>query len=207
MSRLAYWFLTLVFLCLSCVALDQEGPVLLDKRDDNLPARVPYIFPPPGTDPVSDTSLTVVVVLTAQIADAIRARKNGTLLDLDGVLLNDPLLAQAGSNLFEVIRSNSSLPADMRELIISRVVVLTNATYAWLQHEPVARMAGLTTEQLLVVCLAPPFFPEQGFNFSSILGSDLVAAMIFTDWITKNVYVPDNVFDGYCGSRLNCCII
>ncbi|KAF7328453.1 4-carboxymuconolactone decarboxylase [Mycena sanguinolenta] len=117
-------------------------------------------------------------------------------LDLDGVLLNDPLLAQAGSNLFEVIRSNSSLPADMRELIILRVVVLTNATYAWLQHEPVARMAGLTTEQLLVVRLAPPFFPEQGFNFTSILGSDLVAAMIFTDWITKNVYVPDNVFDG-----------
>jgi hypothetical protein len=42
------------------------------RRDENLPARVPYIFPEPGTDP---------------IADAIRARRNGTLLALDGALL------------------------------------------------------------------------------------------------------------------------
>lgn len=28
-------------------------PVDLHKRDDFDPARVPYVFPPPGTDPVS----------------------------------------------------------------------------------------------------------------------------------------------------------
>lgn len=44
----------------------------LARRDDDLPARVPYVFPPPGTNAISD---------------AIRARRaNGTLLDLDGVL-------------------------------------------------------------------------------------------------------------------------
>ncbi|KAG6809196.1 hypothetical protein H0H92_001195 [Tricholoma furcatifolium] len=49
-----------------------ELPSALEKRDDYFPARVPYVFPPPGTDP---------------IADAIRARReNGTLLALDSVL-------------------------------------------------------------------------------------------------------------------------
>ncbi|KAF8191853.1 hypothetical protein K438DRAFT_1970231 [Mycena galopus ATCC 62051] len=66
---------------------------------------------------------------------------------------------------------------------------------AWIQHEPVARMAGLTTDQLLVVRLAPPFFASQGLNFTAILGPDLVAAMIFTDWITNNIHVPDDIFD------------
>ncbi|KAJ6566037.1 AhpD-like protein [Mycena capillaripes] len=180
MSRLRQ--LTFALLCCFCTlaSCDTHGADL-NKRDDNLPARVPYVFPAPGPDP---------------IADAIRARRaNGTLLDLDGVLLNAPLLSQAHSALFGVIRSNNTIPDAMRELIILRVVVLTNTTYEWLQHEPVARMAGLTTEQLLVIRLAPPFFASQGLEFAPILGADLVAAMSFTDWITLNVRVPDDVFN------------
>ncbi|KAF7354435.1 putative glycosidase C21B10.07 [Mycena venus] len=173
---------------LSCLATLAHAEVKSDpraasmgKRDDNLPARVPYVFPPPGTDP---------------IADAIRARRaNGTLLDLDGVLLNAPLFAQAHSNLFGVIRSNNTIPGNMRELIILRVAVLNNSSYVWIEHEPVARMEGLTTEQLLVVRLAPPFFASQGLNFTSILGPELVAAMDLTDWISQNIRVPDDVFD------------
>ncbi|KAJ7710077.1 4-carboxymuconolactone decarboxylase [Mycena olivaceomarginata] len=156
--------LTLALLCF--IATLAPGEVdskprgrTMAKRDDNLPARVPYVFPPPGTDP---------------IADAIRARRtNGTLLDLDGVLLNAPLFAQSHSNLFGVIRSNNTIPGNMRELIILRVIVLNNATYEWIQHEPVARMEGLTTEQLLVVRLG-----------ATIL-----------HWITQNIRVPDDVFD------------
>ncbi|KAF5370812.1 hypothetical protein D9758_001862 [Tetrapyrgos nigripes] len=150
------------------------------KRDDNLPARVPYVFPEPGTDP---------------IADHIRQRRtNGTLLDLDGVLLNAPLFAQAWDGLFGVIRDNSTLPPTMRELFILRVAVLNNASYEWLQHEPVGRAAGLTTEQLLVIRLAAPFLPDM--NVTSIMGPDLTAALLFTDWMTKSVHVPDEVFNG-----------
>ncbi|KAJ7215416.1 hypothetical protein GGX14DRAFT_608291 [Mycena pura] len=125
-------------------------------------------------------------------ADAIRARRaNGTLLDLDGVLSNAPLFAQEQSGLFGVIRSNNTLPPAMRELIVRGPSI----DVFRLQHEPVARMAGLTTEQLLVVRLAPPFFASQGLDFTPILGPDLVAAMTFADWITENVHVPDTVFD------------
>ncbi|KAL0570509.1 hypothetical protein V5O48_011455 [Marasmius crinis-equi] len=151
----------------------------LERRDDNLPARVPYVFPPPGTDP---------------IADKIRTRRaNGTLLDLDGALLNAPLVASTWDGYFGVIRDNNSLPADMRELFILRIAVLNNASYEWLQHEPVGRSAGLTTEQLLTIRLAPPFF--EGMNLTSVLGEPLTAALAFTDWITKSIRVPDDVFN------------
>ncbi|KAJ7301463.1 AhpD-like protein, partial [Mycena albidolilacea] len=109
--------------------------------------------------------------------------------------LNAPAFAQAHSALIGVIRSNNTLPPAMRELIILRVIVLNNSTYEWLQHEPVARMAGLSTEQLLVVRLAPPFFASHGLDFTPILGPDLVATMAFTDWMTENVRVPDDVFN------------
>lgn len=38
------------------VALAATSFGVLTKRDDNLPARVPYVFPPPGTDSVSSRS-------------------------------------------------------------------------------------------------------------------------------------------------------
>ncbi|KAF8894122.1 4-carboxymuconolactone decarboxylase [Infundibulicybe gibba] len=152
----------------------------INPRDDNLPARIPYIFPPPGTDPV---------------ADSIRERRtNGTLLDLDGVLLNAPAVASSWNDFFGVIRDNNTLPGQMRELFILRIAVLNNASYEWLQHESVGRSEGLTTEQLLTIRFTPAFSEDP--NVVKVLGPSLTAAMLFTDWITKNVHVPDNVFAG-----------
>ncbi|GAW03911.1 carboxymuconolactone decarboxylase [Lentinula edodes] len=108
--------LLIAFGCLVSCGSPSPGSNL-EKRDDNLPARVPYVFPPPGTDPIADT---------------IRARRtNGTLLDLDGVLLNAPLIAQGEDDLFGVIRDNNTLPPAMRELFILRIAVLNNASYEW----------------------------------------------------------------------------
>jgi len=157
--------------------LQSVQPPALEKRDDFFPARVPYVLPPPGTDP---------------IADAIRARRaNGTLLALDGVLLNAPLIAETWNNLFGVIRGNTTIPGNMRELVILRVAVLNEAAYEWLQHEPVGRSEGLTTAQLLAIRLTAPF--EENVQ---VLGPSLSAAMLFTDWTTKTAKVPDDVFKG-----------
>ncbi|KAF7332398.1 putative glycosidase C21B10.07 [Mycena kentingensis (nom. inval.)] len=171
------------------VAFVGGAPLQLKARDDNDPARVPYVFPPPGTDP---------------IADAIRAR-HGTLLALDGVLLNAPLYAQAWNELFGVVRSNTTLPGQMRELFILRTAVVNNAAYEWIQHEPVGRTEGLTTEQLLVIRLSPPGILTPADR--RILGDELSAALLFSDVIAKNVAVPDNVYANlarflHCGQRL-----
>ncbi len=46
--------LTLVVLFVVLAASANAGEIerIAVKRDDNLPARVPYVFPPPGTDAV-----------------------------------------------------------------------------------------------------------------------------------------------------------
>ncbi|KAJ3489128.1 hypothetical protein NLI96_g2355 [Meripilus lineatus] len=145
----------------------------------HLPARVPYIFPAPGTN---------------QIADSIRARRtNGTLLDLDGVLLNAEEIAGAWNSIGIALRNNNSLPGDMRELLILRCGVLNGAAYEWIQHEPVGRAAGLTTQQLLEIRQTPPLGP---LPEDTTLTPVLSAALLYADYMTKEIKVPDDVFDG-----------
>ncbi|KAL0956280.1 hypothetical protein HGRIS_002438 [Hohenbuehelia grisea] len=168
------------FCCTAGTVIDQRSGEHLEPRDDNLPARVPYIFPPAGTD---------------AIADSIRARRaNNTLLDLDGALLNAPFLASSWNGYFGVIRDNNTVPGAMRELFILRTAVLNSASYQWLQHESVGRAEGLTTKQLRVIRLTPPFTSD--ITTTTTLGPALSAAMTFTDWVTKNIKVPDHVFNG-----------
>ncbi|TFK90032.1 4-carboxymuconolactone decarboxylase [Polyporus arcularius HHB13444] len=177
MLTTGFTLLVFAFASLTNVVLTQHTPV---RRDDNLPARVPYIFPTPGTDAV---------------ADAIRARReNGTLLDLDGVLLQDEPLAAGWNDLFGAIRDNNTLPATMRELFILRTGTLNKAAYVWLQHEPVGRSAGLTLPQLREIRLTHAFASEH--TPKSSLTPELKAAMLFADFMTKSVQVPQPVFDG-----------
>lgn len=172
-----YSFLTLcLFACQS--SLVAAAAISIHKRDDGLPARVPYVFPPPGTN---------------EIADEIRQRRdNGTLLTLDGVLLNAPPLAQSWNGIAEVIRNQNSIPGTMRELFILRIATLNKAAYEWIQHEPVGRSEGLTTEQLQAIRSTPPFAAQ---TLKATLGPELTTAMEFCDWNTKSVDVPDQVFN------------
>ncbi|KAK0504848.1 AhpD-like protein [Armillaria luteobubalina] len=173
---MASFILLLVLSCLpSLLALP------LEKRDDNIPARVPYIFPEAGTD---------------SLADSIRARRtNGVLLDLDGVLLNSRPIAAGWNAAFDVIRNNNSLPGDMRELLILRTAVVNNAAYEWIQHEPVGRAEGLTTEQLLFVRLTPPFGSVNSSTITQSLGPHLSAAMIYADEVALNIRVSEETFN------------
>ncbi|TFY66275.1 hypothetical protein EVG20_g4814 [Dentipellis fragilis] len=174
---------------LICLALGTFALALsvLDARDNDLPARVPYVFPEPGTDAV---------------ADSIRARREGgILLDLDGALLNAPLIAQSWNAIAGVIRDNNTIPANMRELLILRTAVLNDAAYQWGEHESVGRAAGLTTSHLRTLRLAPPFAglgdPSSSAArlLNSTLSPQLAAAVDFADWSTGAVRIPQGVYD------------
>jgi hypothetical protein len=70
-----------------------------------------------------------------------------------------------------------------------RIAAHNNAAVEWIQHEPVARDAGLNTAQLCAIrSVSSP---------SQIRGLDALqaAALAFTDSSTKDVAVPDAVFD------------
>ncbi|KAG6862241.1 hypothetical protein C0995_002172 [Termitomyces sp. Mi166 len=191
--KLLYLLLAVVNLATTVLGAALRVHEPLEKRDDFFPARVPYVLPPPGTDP---------------IADAIRARRdNGTLLALDGVLLNAPLVASTWNSLFEVIRGNTTIPGNMRELAVSAPKYNRQIAYLGPDpqdsnfeqsvvrvHEPVGRSEGLTTEQLRVIRLTPVL--KESAEAEKILGPSLSAMMTFTDWSTSTAQIPDHVFAG-----------
>ena len=63
----------------------------------------------------------------SEVASRIRRRRGGHLTPLDGMLLHSPPLADGWNSLLGVIRNQSTLPHDIRELAILRVAALNGA--------------------------------------------------------------------------------
>ncbi|KAH8107983.1 hypothetical protein BXZ70DRAFT_1003402 [Cristinia sonorae] len=146
-------------------------------------ARVQYLNPEPGSNPVADT---------------IRQRRaGGELLELDQVLLNSEPIASAWNQLSGTLRGKTKLPADLRELLILRTAALNGATYEWVQHEPEGLASGLTPSHLQTIHSTPAFLRLQPTDESSPLTPVQSSAMLFADWMTKNVYVPKVVYDDF----------
>lgn len=91
---------------------------------------------PPGTRPE----------LAAQEAQI--AAERGRVSTLYQVLLNSPPMAHGWEQLLTAVRNRSTLPADLRELIIIRVAVLNGATYEYEAHVPIALKAGATEQKI-----------------------------------------------------------
>ena len=120
-------------------------------------------------------------------AEAIRVRRGGELSALDRLLLHSPPVAEGWNALLGALRGSTTLPADLRELVVLRVAVLSGAAFEWAAHEPIGRRAGLTDLHLRVLraddALAEPVWsPVQA------------AVLAFTDASARAVAVPDPVF-------------
>jgi AhpD family alkylhydroperoxidase len=120
-------------------------------------------------------------------ADLLRARRGGELSALDRLLLHSPPVAEGWNALLGALRSGTTLPADLRELVILRVAVLNGAAFEWTAHEPIGRRAGLDDGQLAALRepdagRAPVWTPTQA------------AVLAFTDASTTSVVVPEPVF-------------
>jgi AhpD family alkylhydroperoxidase len=118
-------------------------------------------------------------------AELMRARRGGRLSTLDRLLLHSPPVAEGWNALLGALRTGTTLPDDLRELVILRVAVLNDAAFEWTAHEPIARRAGLTDGQLRALRSPvdePVWSPAQA------------AVLAFTDASTRAVAVPDAVF-------------
>lgn len=122
---------------------------------------------------------------TSDVADRIRARRGGQLTPLDGILLHSPPIADGWNSLLGAVRERSALPADIRELAVLRVAEINGAGYEWAAHEPIAKRAGMTTEQLAAL--------RDGGD-RSVLDERQQAALAYTDVMTRDVAVPDTAF-------------
>jgi AhpD family alkylhydroperoxidase len=125
------------------------------------------------------------VIDGGEVAGRIRARRGGHLTPLDGMLLHSPPLADGWNSLLGAIREKSTLPPDIRELAVLRVAELNGADYEWRAHEPVARAAGMTTEQLDAV---------RAGEDTGALDSRQRAALAYTDAMTRGIVVDDELF-------------
>ena len=123
----------------------------------------------------------------AAAATVLRARRGGELSGLDRMLLHSPPVAEGWSALLGALRNRTTLSPDLTELAVLRIAVLNEAAFEWTAHEPAARRAGVSDEQLAALrtddpAAAPVFTPVQAL------------ALRFTDASSRAVAVPDAVF-------------
>jgi alkylhydroperoxidase family enzyme len=124
-----------------------------------------------------------------ELVAAIRARRGGTLLNLDRMLLHSPPLAQGWNGYLRAVRTELAVPAKLRELAICVVARLTGAQYEYHHHAPELKKAGATDAQLAIL-------DDPDAAAASPLYDDLQRAVIrFAIASTRHVQVPDALFD------------
>jgi AhpD family alkylhydroperoxidase len=126
----------------------------------------------------------------SELVTSIRARRGGTLLNLDRMLLRSPLFAQGWNAHLGAVRRDLSLPARLRELAVCAVAVLNEADYELQQHSPEFLRAGGTAEQLEELAR----FGRVGEEFAAFDATER-AVLQLTLEMTRQVRVSEATFD------------
>lgn len=124
-----------------------------------------------------------------EIAQRMSARRGGGLTPLDLLLGHHDGLANGWNALLGAIRSEFRLPGDIREMVILRIGVLNGAGYEWDAHLPLAQREGLPADiidELTAPTVATGHQPHD-------------AVLAYTDAMTRDVVVPDAVFQAIRG--------
>jgi 4-carboxymuconolactone decarboxylase len=123
----------------------------------------------------------------AALSAKIRGARGGTLHAFYRALMHAPGLASAWFDFNNAVRFQSGLEERVRELVIMRVAAQTGCDYVWKVHESkYAAPAGVTP--LEVEALAQDVAPD-------IFGAREAALLAYVDAMTRDVAVPDEVFD------------
>ncbi len=118
------------------------------------------------------------------LVDRIVAER-GSVLHLYRMLLHSPPIAAGWLQFLTAVRQQCRLSGYTRELVIMRVAALNGATYEAEQHAAIALAEGLTAGQLGEI---PTWEP------SKLFGPRDRAVLAYTDAMTRDVQVPDEVF-------------
>ena len=117
----------------------------------------------------------------AEVEGRIMAERGRVSL-LYQVLLNSGPIASGWERMLTAVRNQTSVPGDLRELIILRVAVLNHADFEFDAHAPIAAREGVSLAKIEAVKEA-------------IIGSSFDAreqqALALTDAMTRDITVPD----------------
>ena len=125
----------------------------------------------------------------AEIVDAIRKRRGGTMLNLDRMLLRSPALAAGWNTYLGAVRNALTLDAKLREIGMCVVAVLNGAEYEFIQHAPVFIKAGGTQAQIDAMR-----DPQAAMRNTQLFDDAERAAIALTVEMTRNVQVSDATF-------------
>jgi len=130
----------------------------------------------------------VVPGTSAELApiEASILAERGDIPLLYRVLLNSAPVAEGWEKMLTAVRNRSSLPADLREMVIIRVAVLNRAPYELGAHRPVALACGVSEAKIEAL-----HAPQPGETFTPLER----AALALTDAMTREVQVPDALFE------------
>jgi len=158
--------------------------------------RLPYVPNPPI--PKSEEESAIVDRITAR-------RHPRPLQPLDLTLLHSPAVADGWNSFLGAVRTRTVVPADLRELAISRVAVVNRAWYEWMHHAPLAVAAGVGKEGMAVakrdgelLLLSPPSPSVEGGGTTEIpqgLSEKQWVVLCYADEMTRNVEVRDGTFE------------
>ena len=125
-----------------------------------------------------------------ELAEAIekyRSGRRGKLINIYRMLLNAPPLAESWFNHSNTVRWKTTLSGRLREIVIIRMGHLTNSQYVLRQHVPALALAeGLTLEECSEL---------QAWRTSGRFSASERAALAYADTMTRDIVVPDAVFD------------
>jgi alkylhydroperoxidase family enzyme len=83
-----------------------------------------------------------------ELVAAIRARRGGTLLNLDRMLLHSPPLAEGWNGFLRAVRTELAVSPKLRELAICVVALMNHAEYEYHHHAPEFLRCGGSPSQL-----------------------------------------------------------
>lgn len=137
-------------------------------------ARVPLI------DGEADPALAAFV-------EKVKGRRRGKLINVYRTLLNSPPLAESWYGHINAVRWDTTLTGRLREILIIRIGHLNGSAYVLRQHVPhLAEPEGLNEADCAALS---DWQPSEFFDAAER------AALAFCDAMTRNIAVPDDVFD------------
>lgn len=135
-------------------------------------ARIPY------ADPNQNAEVKA-------LAERIQ-KERGRLHNLYLMLLNSPPVARGWLDLLTAVRQQCQLKARYRELAILRIAILNGADYEYVSHIPIGLKEGITQEQIDAL---------EDWEASKAFEPADLAVLAYTDAMTEDIQVPDDVFD------------
>jgi 4-carboxymuconolactone decarboxylase len=124
--------------------------------------------------------------LAASIAK-IKGARGGRLINIYRLMLHSPALANAWFDLNQAVRYGTEIDGQSRELAVIRVAILNGVEYVQRAHGPAyALQEGLTPEQVTALL---------DWRASQLFNAQQRALLAYTDAMTENIEVTDDVFD------------